>query len=261
MKKSSAKPDGVADAASAYFQRIGKLLAELRRDESGNIVRAAALLQQQIERDRLIHVFGVGGHSAIGCEEFFWRAGGLANINPLFDLSLLLSGGGRKSTMLERNPGVGDKVIAAQELGPGDLLIITSIYGMNAATIDAAMEARRRGVTLIAITSVDHARKTPPDFPARHPSRMNLFDLVDVAIDNHVPHGDTFVEVPGFAQSLGAVSTILVSACIQWLVIETVSQCQTAGIEAPIWQSANTVGGDRRNAGHTARYLPRVKAL
>jgi uncharacterized phosphosugar-binding protein len=249
------------DPAAGFFQAANGLLEALRNDEKDNIRHAARLFVEQIKNDRLIHVFGVGGHSVIGCEEFFWRAGGLANINPLFDHSLILAGGGRKSTMLERVPGIGDKVVAAQNLGKGDLLVITSIYGMNAATIDAALEAKRRETTVVAITSRAHALATPPDFAARHPSRKNLFDLADVVIDNHVPHGDTVVELDGFPQKIGSVSTMLVSACIQWLLIETVRQCGAAHVAVPIWQSANVVGGDERNTDYMNRYAPRVKAL
>ena len=244
-----------------YFGRVHQLLTDLREKEAASIHQAAALLKRQIENGRLIYVFGVGGHSVIGCEEFFWRAGGLANVSPMFDASLLLSGGGRKSTMLERVPGIGDKVVTAHDLNEEDLLIITSIYGMNAATIDAALEAKRRKVPLIAITSVAHARSTPPDFAARHPSKKNLFELADVVIDNHVPPGDTIARIDGVEQSVGAVSTILVSSCIQWLVIETSRQCSDAGIEVPVWQSANTVGGDEKNAYYMKSYSSRIKAL
>lgn len=247
--------------AAEYFTRINQLLDNLRRDEAENIFAAAKLLVEQIRKDRLIHVFGVSGHSVIGCEEFFWRAGGLCNVNPLFDTSLMLSGGGFKSTLLERVPGIGDKVISSALLQEGDLLVITSIYGMNSATIDAALEAKNRGVKIIAITSADHARKTPGDFVARHPSKKNLFELADVVIDNHVPHGDTIVEVPGCVQPVGAVSTILVSSCIQWLVIETTGLCAASGIEVPVWQSANTVGGDERNAANLEKFRPLIKAL
>jgi uncharacterized phosphosugar-binding protein len=246
---------------ASFFGQTALLLENLQRDEAENIMKAATLFRRQIQEDRLIHVFGVGGHSAIGAEEMFWRAGGLANVSPLFDASLLLAAGGRKSTMLERVSGIGDKVVAAAELGKGDLLVITSIYGMNAATIDAALEARSRGVTLIAITSVDHARKTPRDFPARHPSGQNLFELADVVIDNHVPYGDALVQLNGCPQKVGACSTILVSACIQWLIMATVSLCEEAGCQPPIWQSANTVGGDESNLNLMRKYLPRVKAL
>jgi len=244
-----------------YFACINDLLLELHRDERQNITSAAKLMLDQIRTDRLIYVFGVSGHSVIGCEDFFWRAGGLCNVSPLFDISLMLSGGGLKSTKLERVPGVGDKVISAAKLKNGNLLIITSIYGMNAATIDAAIEAKKTGVKIIAITSADHARKTPVDFVARHPSKQNLFEIADVVIDNHVPHGDTIVKVPGYLQKVGAVSTILVSACVQWLVMETARLGAKAGVEVPLWQSANTVGGDERNAAYLEKFCPRVKAL
>lgn len=247
--------------AADYFARLGELIDNLRRDEAKNIEAAAGLLVDQIKKDRLIHVFGVSGHSVIGMEEFFWRAGGLCHVSPLFDLSLMLSGGGLKSTKLERIPGYGDKVVSSAELGKEDLLIITSIYGMNAATIDAALEAQRRGVKIIAITSAEHASKTPADFVARHPSKQNLSELCDVVIDNHVPHGDTQIKVNGFAQTVGAVSTTLVSCCVQWLVLETVRMGTEAGVEIPVWQSANTVGGDERNARYLSAFLPRVKAL
>ena len=251
----------IADNSSSYFREIGRLLDALHRDEMHSIGRAADLLASQIKADRLIYVFGVGGHSVIGCEEFFWRAGGLCHISPIFDASLNLSGGGVKSTKLERVPGIGDKVVQAASLAAGDVLILTSIYGMNAATVDAALEARRLGAKIIAITSVEHAQGTPSDFPARHPSKINLFEFADVTINNHVPYGDTIVHIAGVEQLMGPVSTILVSACVQWLAMETAKRATALGIEVPVWQSANTVGGDERNQRYLDRFVPRIKAL
>ncbi len=244
-----------------YLEKIAALTNSIRRDEAGSIAAAAQVLKEQIARDRLITVFGVSGHSVIGCEEFFWRAGGLACINPLFDQSLNLSGGGLKSTRLERVPGIGDKALAGQAVEPGGVIILTSIYGMNAATIDAALQAKEKGLTLIAITSRQHADNTPRNFPARHPSGRNLGDIADVTIDNHVPHGDCLVQLSGLDQPLGPCSTILVSFCVQWLVMEAVQLCLQDGISPPVWRSANTVGGDEANAEFLARFLPRVKAL
>lgn len=246
---------------ASYFAKIHQLLETIQYTEAPNIERAARLLVNQIKKDQLIHVFGVSGHSVIGCEEFFWRAGGLCHVNPLFDISLALSGGGLKSTKLERVAGVGDKVVQSALLKEGDVLIIASIYGMNAATIDAALEAKRNGATVIALTSAHHAQNTPSDFAARHPSKANLFELADVTIDNHVPYGDTVVCIDGMEQQVGAVSTILVSACVQWLVIETTRLAVSEGVDIPVWQSANTVGGDEKNARYLKRFVPRVKAL
>lgn len=251
----------VSGLSRRFFFGIHGLLDALFQDESENVLRAAKVLAAQVRADRLIHVFGVGGHSVIGCEEFFCRAGGLACINPIFEASLMLSSGGMKSTMIERLPGVGDKAVRSHRPADGEVLIITSIYGINAASIDAALEAKRRGMTVIAITSREHARKTPKDFVARHPSRQNLFEVADITIDNHVPHGDTIVAEDDGNQQAGASSTILVSACVQWLCLETVAACAEIGVKAPLWQSANTPGGDERNAASLEKYSSRVRAL
>lgn len=259
--QSSHAVPGASDPSRAYFSKIHSLLDRLHDEETENIRQAAMMLAEQIRDGRVIHVFGVGGHSVIGCEEFFCRAGGLACINPMFEASLLLASGGMKSTMIERLSGVGDKVVKSHHPREGEVLIITSIYGINAASIDAALEARRQGMKVIAITSREHSSQTPPDFVARHPSRKNLFEVADLTIDNHVPHGDTVVTCDGCPQTVGASSTILVSACVQWLCMETVRVCSAAGISAPVWQSANTVGGDACNAENVRRYAPLVRAL
>jgi uncharacterized phosphosugar-binding protein len=247
--------------SSTFFSSIQELIDELHRSEGESIDAAAKLLAGQIAGRGLIHVFGVSGHSVIGCEEFFWRAGGLACISPIFDLSLNLSGGGLKSTELERVAGVGDKAVKVLNLGMSDVLVITSIYGMNAATIDAALEAKKRGVQIIAITSKQHAAQTPREFIARHPSGKNLAEIADVTIDNHVPHGDCLISWPGYEQKLGPCSTVLVSCCVQWLVLETCRYCEEAGVPLPVWSGANVPGGDQLNKELIEHYAQRIKAL
>jgi len=45
------------------------------------------------------------------------------------------------------------------------------------------------------------------------------------------------------------------------LEIECVKECQRRGIKAPCWSSANTPGGDEKNAAYLAKYSPRIKML
>src|SRR3546814_18374180 len=95
---------------------------------------------------------------------------------------------------IERTPGYGKVVIANQRLGAGDLLILVNAYGINAALIDAAMEARQRGVFLIGVSSRQHAANTAPDHPARPPTKQNLHDHVEFAISFKVPTGEAAVQ-------------------------------------------------------------------
>lgn len=249
------------DHLTEYLTRITGYLHAICHSEREAIRRGAELMVDQIAADLLIHVFGVGGHSHVGSEEFFYRAGGLANISPMFDLSLSLAGGGQKSTMLERLEGYGDRVVAARHLGPDDLLIITSVYGMNACTIDAALEAKRRGSKVLAVTSVEAAEKTPPDFVARHHSAKSLHEIADVTVDTHVPYGEICVDIAGIEQRMGGTCNILQCFCINALVMEAAALCARRGIEAPIWVSANIAGGDERNRRLLERFTPRVKFL
>jgi uncharacterized phosphosugar-binding protein len=246
---------------NTYLGLIIERLQRIVATQEAKIRAAAALLTEQVRNDRLIHVYGVGGHSFVGSEEFFYRAGGLANISPMFELSLGLCAGGQKSTMLERVPGIGDKIVRAHRLGEGDVLIITSVYGMNAATIDAALEAKKRGVKIIAISSIEFARSTPKGFQARHPSDQDLCEIADITIDNHVPPGEVLVDLPDYPQRIGGSCNVLACFCINWLVMETIQHCLQAGLEPPVWRSANVPGGDEFNAALLDKYTPRVKAL
>ena len=83
------------------------------------------------------------------------------------------------------------------------MIIIANAYGINSMRIDSALEAKRRGMTSIGITSRAFADKLTPDHPSRHPSCKNLYQEVDYYIDNHIPYGDAVVELAGVEQEWG----------------------------------------------------------
>ena len=85
---------------------------------------AARRMAEQIASDRLIHIYGPGGHSNLASQELFFRAGGLMHINAILDEGTLLSNGALRSMAIERTPGYGKVVINNQGLGEGDLLIL-----------------------------------------------------------------------------------------------------------------------------------------
>ena len=254
-------PTPPSDIAKHYRDGMVARLDSITNTQQDAINQAAQLFYEQIKADRLIHVYGVGGHSYVGSEEFFFRAGGLANISPMFEPSLSLAAGGQKSTLLERTENIGNQIVKAHHLGPDDILVITSVYGINACTIDAALEAKRRGCKVIAISSVAFAEATPREFVARHSNQQNLGEIADVIIDNHVPHGETLLQLENFAQKVGGTCNVLACFCINWLVMEAIDLCIKNGIEPPVWKSANTIGGDEHNLQYLKKFTPRVKAL
>lgn len=244
-----------------YLARVVEHLGRLHDEEAEAVRTAAGMVAEQIKADRLVYAYGPGGHSNLGAQEIFFRAGGLMHISAMLDEGTLLSGGALRSMAIERLPGYGAIVIDEYGLGAGDLLILINAYGINAALIDAALEAKRRGVRTIGVTSVRHAAATPSDHPARHPSRRNLHDLVDLVLDSKVEPGDAVIEIEGVEQRVAAVSTIANAYLLNALVAETVRLLARDGVSPPIWTSGNVAGGDEANARFIGRFRGRIKGL
>lgn len=251
-----------ADAlTSLYFDRVTAHMRRILEEEKQSLDAAATRLAEQIAADRLVHVYGPGGHSNLASQEIFFRAGGLMHVSAILDEGTLLSNGALRSMAIERTPGYGKVVIADNRLGEGDLLLLTNAYGINAALIDAALEARARGVFVIGISSREHAANTRAEHPARHPTKKNLHEVVDLAIDTKVPIGDALVEIPGMGERIAAVSTFANAFTLNCLVIRTVAKLVERGVEPPVWRSGNAPGGDEANAKFLARFRDRVRWL
>jgi uncharacterized phosphosugar-binding protein len=245
-----------------YGAAIKEIVAGILSEE-GTIKRAAAVAAKSVAEGRLIHVIGPGGHSNMAAEEVLWRAGGLVPVNAILDAGTNLIHGAKRSNYIERLPGYAVKVFDAYRLGrtPGEVIVIANAYGINAMCIDSAMEAKRRGMTSIGITSRAFADMLAPDHPSRHPSCKNLYQEVDFFIDNHVPYGDAVVEVEGVEQRVGPTATVCNVVAINCLMIEIVKALKEMGIDPPIWTSANLPGGDKKNKAYEDAYIPLVRHL
>ena len=224
-------------------------------------MKAGALMADAIADDRLISVYGGGGHTTLPVGEMFFRAGGLACINPVMETGVSVFNQALKYLELERTVNYGGSIMRYYDLKKDDVLIIFHNIGINPATIDAAMEAKKNGVKIIAVSSSYWQTQMPADHFIRHPSGKNLFDFADVCIDDYNPVGDAVVNVPGLDTPIAPVSNIVDFYIAHLLEIECVRQCVERGITPPVWSSANTLGGDEKNAAYLEKYRPRVKML
>jgi uncharacterized phosphosugar-binding protein len=134
-------------------------------------------------------------------------------------------------------------------------------YGINAVTIDTALEAKKRGVRTIGVTAKSFADNVPKGAASRHSSGKKLYELVDVFIDSYMPYGDAVVKFDEIDQKVAPVSTITNSTCLGLLLIETVDKLIKQGIEPPVWTSANLPQGDEINKKWHKKYNLLVKHL
>src|SRR5690625_303589 len=154
---------------SKYYKEILSYLDAIMEMETTSMGKAAQAIADEIKQDKIFYVYGPGGHSNLATQEVFFRAGGLMHASAILDEGTLLSSGALRSMTIERIPGYGRVVMEDYNLKAEDLLIIVNAYGINAATIDAALYAKQHGLKTIGISSFEHANQTPGDHVARHP--------------------------------------------------------------------------------------------
>ncbi|MFH8622321.1 sugar isomerase domain-containing protein [Streptomyces vietnamensis] len=220
------------------------------------VPRAARLLADCVAADGVIHAFGTG-HSQAAALEIAGRAGGLVPTNRLSLADLVLRGGEDPvllaDPLLERAPGLAERLYALADPRPQDLFVIVSGSGVNNAVVDLALKATGAGHRLVALTSLEHTRAVP----ALHASGKRLADLADVVLDNCAPTGDAVLPLPG-GGALCGISTLTSALLVQMTVAETVALLLAEGREPPVYVSVNVPGGHEHNALLEARYEGRL---
>ena len=132
----------------------------IRDGELPALDAAADRLADTIAGGGLVHVFGTG-HSHLLAEEVFYRAGGLAAIDPILVPSLMLHESAIRSTELERTSGLADELLADVHVASGDTLVVASNSGGNTVTDELAERCRATGASIVAIVSRRHAATKP----------------------------------------------------------------------------------------------------
>ena len=117
-------------------------------------------------------------------------------------------------------------VLQNYDLDPRDTMVLFSQSGINGVIIDMALEAKRKGLKVIAITSLAHTMASS----SRHSSGKRLCEVADVVIDNCVPDGDALLKLDGLDQLVGPGSTISSVAIIDALICEVAANLLEAGI-------------------------------
>ena len=238
-----------------YIEGLQAVLDRIKGEQAANIERAGLLVADSLAAGGVVHAFGTG-HSHLIADEAFFRAGGIAAVNPILDERLIFLKGALESTRAERESGLARTLIEGEEVSPEDVAIVISNSGRNAAPIEMALEMKARGVHVIAVTNVGQSRASAP----RHSSGKRLYEVADVAVDNCVPAGDALLELPGLNSRVGPSSTVAGAAVINSIIIEAVAELLRRGVAAPVLPSANVEGvAEGTIEEMLSRYKGRIK--
>jgi uncharacterized phosphosugar-binding protein len=211
--------------ASDYHAAVLRVIETIERTQGEALERAADDVFRSLRADGVLHVFG-SGHSHAVAEEAFHRAGGLVPVNAIQEAFLTPLTPPALSGQLERLPDLGRLILATHDLRAGEVLMVISHSGINAVPVDAALEGKSRGLTIVAVTSGSHSLVVE----SRHPSGK---------------------------------PTSLLAGCylVNSLVCRVVERYLSAGLVPPVYMSANVPGGDEHNRALEERYRGRIRGL
>lgn len=237
-----------------YFDTAIAQLERVRTEQGANIHTAASKLVGTVKAGGRIFIFGCT-HAGILSQEAFYRTGGLAVINPILPPGLTCDVTPITLTSaLERQDGYGKIIADAVGFTAGDMLFIHSVSGRNSVPVELACEAVSRSVYTVAITNMDYSSKSA----SRHSNGKRLFEVADLVIDDCGIFGDAAIKIDGFAGLVAPTSTVTGAAIINSICAEAVALFIEAGIEPPVFMSANIDGGDAYNARIMEKYKDKI---
>lgn len=241
-------------SAEQYIAEIKKLIGGVEETQLGNIRRAAEWVTEAVMKDRLVYLFGAG-HSCLLTLEVFARAGGMMQMQPILDAGLdFLSGAGRQGGF-ERLPGYAEIVIRDYDIQPDDLMIVISNSGRNPAPVEMALEAKERGATIIALTSLPHSTTVSPSNPAG----KRLFEVADLVLDTGCPAGDALVQLEGLPPRVAPGSTVIGALILNAIVAQAAKELLDRGEVPAVPFSGNLEGAHEHNDRVLGKFYEKFK--
>lgn len=225
-----------------YLTYLTQTWDNVVKNEVDAIDTASELIFESCKNGGRFYVFG-SGHSHMVAEEIYIRAGGLAYVKGILPPELMLHEMPNKSTYLERLDGYSKSMLELYKVDAGDTILVVSNSGRNNIPVEMCIEAKKKGASVIALTSMAHSTIAP----SRHASGKNIYEIADVTIDSHAPKGDAAYRIDNVEADLGPTSDFTCIGIAQTIIIGVISRLRDAGLEIPVFKSSNLDGADEYN--------------
>jgi uncharacterized phosphosugar-binding protein len=256
-------PTGTTAAPQVRF--IGEaeeLLERIASTQAAAIEQASQWCADAIGSDGLVHLFGTG-HSRIPVEEMFPRYGSFPGFNPIVELSMTFhtqvvgANGQRQAMAIERTPGLAEAILSNFRFGPRDVMVVFSASGLTAVPVEMARGARRRGLRVIAVTSVAQSMSGEPDAAAG----ARLMDEADLVIDLCTPAADALSIIDHLETPVGPGSTIAAVAIVNAIKVRVAELLVNEGKMPPVLTRASVVGDEASRALFDRAYQEHARRI
>jgi len=251
--------------AKQWLNNARDVMSRIEETQLEKIQEAAKVMADTIEAGRWVHTFGCG-HATIPVEEMYPRIGGFVGFHPIVELPLTfftrITGemGVHQFVFLERVEGYGVEIMKGYNFDARDTMWLFSHTGINNVNIDVALEAKKRGMKVIAYGSAAAAQGKI----SRHSTGKTIFDIADIVVDSCAPIVDASVDLKNHQDKVGPVSTMAFVTCV-WMTVTTVAEILAdRGVKLFIHPSHNVPGdttAKQRLEDALAEYKKRVAGV
>ena len=251
--------------AKQWLNNARDVMSRIEETQLEKIQEAATVMADTIEAGRWVHTFGCG-HATIPVEEMYPRIGGFVGFHPIVELPLTfftrITGemGVHQFVFLERVEGYGVEIMKGYNFDARDTMWLFSHTGINNVNIDVALEAKKRGMKVIAYGSAAAAQGKI----SRHSTGKTIFDIADIVVDSCAPIVDASVDLKNHQDKVGPVSTMAFVTCV-WMTVTTVAEILAdRGVKLFIHPSHNVPGdttAKQRLDDALAEYKKRVAGV
>ena len=228
-------------AVKNFLEEISSLASRLNGQEE-TICAVAEKASDIIKSGGWVRMFG-SGHSVIPVMDTFPRYGGYVGFYPIMDPRLMWTcasgpGGAEEVIWLERQEGYMNLFLRSVNWNAGDMLIVISHGGQNAAPVEIAQAAKDDGLFVVALTSMQNHKERP----ATHSSGKKIGDIADIIVDNCTGPMDAVIDIDGVTGKVAGVSTLSAIIVMQSIVAETAERLAKKGHYVKPFASPNTIG-------------------
>ncbi len=236
--------------STAYLTSATDLLTRACEANRPVLKACGALIGESVAKGGVLHTFG-SGHSEIIAREIIGRAGGLMCVSGIFD-----PGAGFSENVVGYGTRLAERYDNTHGLHAGEVIIVISNSGKNCSPIEVALWAKKKGLTVIALTAMSMSTTAR----TVHPGGKNLHAIADYTLDNAGVPGDAIVAVqPGL--QVGPTSTLVGATLLNLLALEVIEWLVQNGHPLPIVQSQNLPGGMEHNIELSKKYRTRLSKL
>lgn len=239
-----------------YLSNLTRIIEEISEKQIGAVEACSRAFANALENGHNIFLFGTG-HSHMLAEELFYRAGGLVNIHPVLETSLMLHESASNSTEIERLEGYAKILFESYGMKKEDVIVIISNSGRNGVCVDMAQLAKDAGLTVVALTNLNHSKASE----SRHPSGKKLYEFADIILDNMGCVGDASVYFEAIGRKASPTSTSAGAAILNAAVAGCIEVMLEDGFSPEVFSSSNVDGGDAVNNAYIKKYRGVIKSL